>query len=206
MNISQGIYSSNLECTKNYTFEDEKNDVVLPVWFPLVGPWPFVVIDSRETLRRRSIVIERVLDRGSLPLFDDGVVMIIVAAVDGLPLSLFWFWERAFGAIRRRRTEPSSELSLCRSGVLTDKLCASSRCCCSTSHSCLYWLWCRIKLINGRLFSCKVRYKFSNKVILVRSYFDENNIKKRFQKKKQSLLDISEWYLHDKLPIRHWSI
>lgn len=149
--------------------------MTLPEWFPLV------VIDSLEALRRKSIVIERVFGLESV----DGGVEITIVVGDDFPFSFAVFCTRNFGAISRRRTEPSNELSPCRSGVF----CVSSLkcCCCSISHSCLYWLWYKIKFINGRLFSCKVRYKFSNKLIRVRSWKSKTQIK-IFSKQKKNYL------------------
>ena len=156
------------------TLDEEKNEVIRPVPVPFVGAaCPFVLIDSRETLRRKSIVIERVFDLGSLELFDDEAATFVVAAAaageDDFELSEWEFCTRNLGAIKRRRTEPNKELSVWRSEDFDELVWDSSRCCCSTSYSCRYWLWWTMKLINGRLLSCKVRYKFSNKVIFVRS-------------------------------------
>ena len=82
------------------------------------------------------MIIDRRLDLGSLVLpGGDGVDMLIDDGVGE-------FIGRNFGAMKRRRTEPSKELSACRSNVLVEVKIGEPSfrliTCCSTSHSCLY--------------------------------------------------------------------
>jgi hypothetical protein len=83
----------------DFTLDDEKIDAI----------FPFVMIDSLDTLRFKSIVIERVFDFESFVLFVVGVEIIIAVGGGG---GVVECCVRNFGAIRRRLTEPSNELSV----------------------------------------------------------------------------------------------
>ncbi len=86
------------ETLSDFTLDDEKIDAI----------FPFVMIDSLDTLRFKSIVIERVFDFESFVLFVVGVEIIIAVGGGGVVECCV----RNFGAIRRRLTEPSNELSV----------------------------------------------------------------------------------------------
>jgi hypothetical protein len=86
------------EITFDFTFDNENIEII----------FPFVVIDSFDELRFKSIVVERVFDFDSCALFgvDDGEIIIAVGG------GVVECCARNFGAIRRRRTDPSKELSV----------------------------------------------------------------------------------------------
>lgn len=77
---------------------------------------PLVFACSLEVFCFNSMVIERVFDLESWLLIDDDEgVSIVLVGVD-----VFEFWARNFEALKRRRTEPKRELSVCRSDVLVE--------------------------------------------------------------------------------------
>jgi len=90
------------ETLSDFTLDDEKIDAI----------FPFVMIDSLDTLRFKSIVIERVFDFESFVLFVVGVEIIIAVGGGGGGGGVVECCVRNFGAIRRRLTEPSNELSV----------------------------------------------------------------------------------------------
>lgn len=96
-NIENKIFFSNI------TFDDENMEEI----------FPFVVIDSLDELRFKSIVIERVFDFESFVVCGDVGETIIVVDVGcgGGGGGVVECCVRNFGAIRRRLTDPSRELS-----------------------------------------------------------------------------------------------